>query len=41
MGWEDVAAHDWRSIATRVAAQLEGRRVHALAAVVVREGTHL
>jgi ATP-dependent helicase HepA len=33
---EDVAAHDWRTLITRVAGQLRDRRPHAVAAVVVR-----
>ncbi len=36
MSPESVAAHDWRTIVTRVAA-LAGRRPHAIAAVVVRD----
>ena len=32
---EDVAAHDWRTLATRLAAKFAGRRLHAIAALVV------
>jgi hypothetical protein len=36
MNLDDVAAHDWPELVTRLGAQLGSRRPHAIAAVVVR-----
>jgi hypothetical protein len=34
---EDAAKHDWRLLVTRLSARFGGRRLHAIAGVVVRE----
>ena len=36
---EDVASHDWAGLAARLAPQLQRRRPHAIAAIVVRSSS--